>query len=101
MNEKINTSRKINTYVAVGDSFTEGMDDPYADGDPRGEYRGWADRVAEHLAVSPATVKTHVGQLIAKLDARDRSELVILAYETGLVLPAGQAAALHAPGRDR
>jgi lysophospholipase L1-like esterase len=41
---------EINTYVALGDSFTEGIDDPYAEGDSRGEYRGWADRVAEHLA---------------------------------------------------
>jgi DNA-binding NarL/FixJ family response regulator len=57
--------------------------------------------IAEHLAVSPATVKTHVGQVIARMEARDRAELVILAYETGLVLPAGQAAALHAPGPDR
>ena len=57
--------------------------------------------IAKRLAVSPATVKTHVGQVIAKLDARDRAELVILAYETGFVLPAGQAAALHAPGPDR
>ena len=56
--------------------------------------------IAERLAVSPATVKTHVGQLIAKLEARDRAELVMLAYETGLVLPAGRAAALHARGQD-
>jgi lysophospholipase L1-like esterase len=39
---------EINTFVALGDSFTEGMYDPYPDGDL---YRGWADRVAEHLAV--------------------------------------------------
>jgi lysophospholipase L1-like esterase len=43
---------EIDTYAALGDSFTEGMDDPYGDGDPRGEYRGWADRVAEHLAAN-------------------------------------------------
>jgi DNA-binding NarL/FixJ family response regulator len=57
--------------------------------------------IAERLTVSPATVKTHVGQVIGKLGARDRAELVILAYETGLVLPAGEAEALHAPDRDR
>lgn len=56
--------------------------------------------IAARLAVSPATVKTHVGKAIAKLEARDRAELVMLAYETGLVLPAGEAAALHAQGRD-
>jgi DNA-binding NarL/FixJ family response regulator len=56
--------------------------------------------IAARLAVTPATVKTHVGQLIAKLEARDRADLVRLAYETGLVLPAGRAGALHGPGRD-
>ncbi|MBF6180282.1 SGNH/GDSL hydrolase family protein [Nocardia otitidiscaviarum] len=40
------------TFVALGDSFTEGLDDPYPDSDatPNGRYRGWADRLAEHLA---------------------------------------------------
>ncbi|BCJ37316.1 DNA-binding response regulator [Actinocatenispora thailandica] len=46
--------------------------------------------IAAHLTVSPATVKTHVGRLLAKLDARDRAQLVIAAYETGLVTPAGE-----------
>jgi DNA-binding NarL/FixJ family response regulator len=41
--------------------------------------------IAEHLQVSLATVKTHVGHLLAKLQARDRAQLVIVAYETGLV----------------
>ncbi len=41
--------------------------------------------IAEHLHVSLATVKTHVGHLLAKLQARDRAQLVIVAYETGLV----------------
>ena len=57
--------------------------------------------IAERLAVSPATVKTHVGSTVAKLGARDRAELVMLAYETGLVLPRGRAGALHDPARDR
>jgi DNA-binding NarL/FixJ family response regulator len=57
--------------------------------------------IAERLAVSPATVKTHVGSTIAKLQVRDRAQLVTLAYETGLVLPRGGAGALPAPGRDR
>jgi lysophospholipase L1-like esterase len=37
---------KFQRYVAIGDSTTEGLEDP----DPRGGYRGWADRLAEHLA---------------------------------------------------
>ncbi|GAA4297531.1 response regulator transcription factor [Actinomadura luteofluorescens] len=43
--------------------------------------------LAEHLHLSPATVKTHIGHLLAKLHARDRAQLVITAYETGLVRP--------------
>ncbi|WP_328469665.1 response regulator transcription factor [Actinoplanes sp. NBC_00393] len=44
--------------------------------------------IAEHLRLSLATVKTHIGRLLAKLHARDRAQLVIVAYETGLVVPA-------------
>jgi DNA-binding NarL/FixJ family response regulator len=43
--------------------------------------------VAERLVVSPATSKTYVSRLLAKLDARDRAQLVAIAYETGLVTP--------------
>ncbi|MFE0425183.1 response regulator [Streptomyces sp. NPDC058953] len=41
--------------------------------------------LAEHLGLSVATVKTHVRRLIAKLGVRDRAQLVVVAYETGLV----------------
>ncbi|HEX3778038.1 MAG TPA: response regulator transcription factor [Pseudonocardiaceae bacterium] len=41
--------------------------------------------VATHLRLSMATVKTHIGRLLAKLHARDRAQLVVVAYETGLV----------------
>ncbi|MFB7667927.1 response regulator [Kitasatospora sp. NPDC056138] len=41
--------------------------------------------IAAHLTISMATVKTHMTRLLAKLNARDRAQLVITAYETGLV----------------
>jgi DNA-binding NarL/FixJ family response regulator len=43
--------------------------------------------IAERLVVSPLTAKTHVARLFAKLGARDRAQLVVTAYETGLVVP--------------
>jgi DNA-binding NarL/FixJ family response regulator len=43
--------------------------------------------IAERLFVSAATTKTHVSRVLAKLGARDRAQLVMLAYETGLVTP--------------
>ncbi|MEG3632678.1 response regulator transcription factor [Micromonospora palythoicola] len=45
--------------------------------------------LAAYLSLSPATVKTHVGRLLTKLAVRDRAQLVIVAYETGLVRPSG------------
>jgi DNA-binding NarL/FixJ family response regulator len=41
--------------------------------------------IAEQLSISPATAKTHVAHLLTKLDARDRIQLVIIAYGAGLV----------------
>ncbi|MFF4413733.1 DNA-binding response regulator [Streptosporangium sp. NPDC001559] len=41
--------------------------------------------ISDHLHISLATVKTHIGSLLAKLRARDRAQLVIVAYESGLV----------------
>ncbi len=43
--------------------------------------------IAEALVVSPLTAKTHVARLFAKLGARDRAQLVVIAYESGLVVP--------------
>ncbi|WP_149179400.1 response regulator transcription factor [Streptomyces sp. TRM49041] len=45
------------------------------------------DEIAERLEVSPLTVKTHVNRAMAKLGARDRAQLVVVAYESGLVRP--------------
>lgn len=47
------------------------------------------DEIASQLFVSPATVKTHVSRVMSKLYARDRAQLVVAAYETGLVVPGG------------
>ena len=44
--------------------------------------------IAEQLTISPATAKTHVAHLLTKLDARDRIQLVIIAYQSGLVTTA-------------
>ena len=43
--------------------------------------------IAERLVVSPATAKTHVSRTMMKLHAHDRAQLVVLAYQTGLVSP--------------
>jgi DNA-binding NarL/FixJ family response regulator len=48
--------------------------------------------IAERLVVSPATAKTHVSRAMRKLHAHDRAQLVVLAYQTGMVT-AGPAAA--------
>ncbi|MEU1814165.1 response regulator transcription factor [Streptomyces roseifaciens] len=45
------------------------------------------DEIGERLEVSPLTVKTHVNRAMAKLGARDRAQLVVIAYESGLVRP--------------
>ncbi len=45
------------------------------------------DEIAAHLVISPATSRTHVSRIMTKLQARDRAQLVVLAYESGLVTP--------------
>ncbi|MCO6006069.1 response regulator transcription factor [Actinoallomurus purpureus] len=45
------------------------------------------EEIAARLVVSPATAKTHVSRTMVKLHARDRAQLVVMAYETGLVKP--------------
>jgi len=45
------------------------------------------DEIASHLTLSPATARTHVSRAMAKLNARDRAQLVVIAYRTGLISP--------------
>ena len=45
------------------------------------------DEIAETLVISPATAKTHVSRAMMKVGARDRAQLVVLAYQSGLVVP--------------
>lgn len=43
--------------------------------------------IAEELVISPHTAKTHVNRMMTKLGAHDRAQLVIIAYESGLLVP--------------
>ena len=69
-----------------------------------GDRRGWErevlglvaaglsnEEIARRLCLSPLTAKTHVSRILTKLSARDRAQLVVVAYETGLVTPGQQA----------
>ncbi|GAA4970179.1 response regulator transcription factor [Kineococcus glutinatus] len=49
------------------------------------------EEIARHLVVSPLTAKTHVSRSMVKLGVRDRAQLVVLAYQSGLVRPGGSA----------
>ncbi|MGH9269077.1 MAG: response regulator transcription factor, partial [Acidimicrobiales bacterium] len=45
------------------------------------------EEIAAELYISPATARTHVSRAMVKLHARDRAQLVVLAYQSGLVAP--------------
>ncbi|MEU5889092.1 response regulator transcription factor [Streptomyces sp. NPDC047461] len=45
------------------------------------------DQIADHMVISPMTAKTHINRAMSKLHTRDRAQLVVLAYESGLVAP--------------
>ena len=62
--------REVLRLVAAGDSNAE---------------------IANRLVISPLTAKTHVARVLAKLNCRDRAQLVALAYETGFVTPGGNS----------
>ncbi|MEU9787079.1 response regulator transcription factor [Streptomyces phaeochromogenes] len=49
------------------------------------------DEIAARLVLSPSTAKTHVSRIMSKLGARDRSQVVVLAYESGMVSPGWMA----------
>jgi DNA-binding NarL/FixJ family response regulator len=48
--------------------------------------------IASRLVISPLTTKSHVSRILAKVNARDRTQLVVMAYESGLVSPGHTAA---------
>ncbi|OYN92937.1 DNA-binding response regulator [Enemella evansiae] len=64
------TAREREVLIAVGQGFSN-------------------TEIAEKLFVAEATIKTHIGNLLAKLGVRDRVHLVIAAYDAGLVVPRG------------
>ncbi|GAB4583814.1 response regulator [Nocardia sp. IFM 10818] len=47
------------------------------------------DEIAAHMVITPLTAKTHINRAMTKLHARDRAQLVVLAYESGLIVPRG------------
>jgi DNA-binding NarL/FixJ family response regulator len=55
------------------------------------------DEIATRLYLSPLTTKTHVSHIMTKLDARDRAQLVVIAYESGLVIPGSAQLPPRAP----
>jgi DNA-binding NarL/FixJ family response regulator len=55
------------------------------------------DEIAAEISISPATARTYVSRMLTKLEARDRAQLVVIAYETGLVKPGRSGERPHRP----
>jgi DNA-binding NarL/FixJ family response regulator len=55
------------------------------------------DQVADRMVITPLTAKTHVNRAMVKLHVRDRAQLVVLAYECGLVVPGGASTRADRP----
>jgi DNA-binding NarL/FixJ family response regulator len=88
------TRRLINEFVARPGPGRPGLADPGGQLTPREREvvglvaRGLSNEdIGKRLYMSPATAKTHVNRAMVKLGARDRAQLVVLAYETGLAAP--------------
>jgi DNA-binding NarL/FixJ family response regulator len=92
-------TRRLIEQVLAGPSFPspKGSDRPELDALTEREREVLAliasglnnDEIAAKLYLSPLTAKTHVSRILSKLGARDRAQLVVIAYETGLVSPGG------------
>ncbi|GHF57435.1 DNA-binding NarL/FixJ family response regulator [Amycolatopsis bartoniae] len=85
------TRRLLDRFVSAGAPRDEAVLDPLTDREREVLVligRGLSNvEIAGTLFLSEATVKTHVGRILAKLGLRDRVQAVVLAYETGLVRP--------------
>jgi DNA-binding NarL/FixJ family response regulator len=92
------TRRLIEAFVAQSEARPERDDAALGELTPREREvlalvgQGLSNReIAEALVLSPLTAKTHVARLFTKLGARDRAQLVVTAYETGLVVAGKRA----------
>jgi len=87
------TRRVIAEFTGRGGAAASPHPDMHRLTEREREIVGWVatgrsnDEIAEHLVVSPATVRTHVGRAMVKLHARDRAQLVVFAVQSGVTAP--------------